>query len=131
VDSGVSRRHINISASQPHLGSFDDGYSSSAGLNELKQLGLRDVSFSGAKGKKLLGDEQWERDVLKEAQRNRSAVESLIFCLKHCHEFGELRRRGIEAVRDELTGKAIVYNLCRIIMLRKRRREDPQQKQAA
>jgi len=48
-----------------------------------------------------------------------SAVESLMFCLKHGHEFGQLRRRGLDAVGAELTGKAIVYNRCRIIMLSK------------
>jgi IS5 family transposase len=115
----------------PHLGSFDDGYTSGAGLRALQDLGVRDVSFSGAKGRKLLGDDQWGRDLLKEARRNRSAVESVIFCLKHCHEFGTLRRRGIDAVRDELMGKAIVYNFCRILILRKRQREDRQRAQPA
>ena len=114
---------IDITGVIPELGSFDDGYSSKKGLEKLQDLGLQDVSFSGSKGKALLGDEKWNSDVLKEARRNRSAVESLMFCLKHCHEFGELRRRGIGAVREELTGKAIVYNFCRITMLRRRKRE--------
>ena len=51
-----------------------------------------------------------------------------MFCLKHVHGFGRLRRRGIVAVRAELTGKVIVYNLLRAIMLREAkqdRREEP------
>jgi hypothetical protein len=122
---------IEITGVVPHLGSFDDGYSSGAGLKDLKDLGVQDVSFSGSKGKAVLGDAQWDSSVLKEARRYRSAVESLIFCLKHSHEFGELRRRGIEAVREELTGKAIVYNFCRIIVLRKRKRRATDQPKAA
>lgn len=103
----------------PRVGSFDDGYTSADNLRKLNELGIPDVSFSGAKGLKLLGEEVYSGETLKEARRNRSAVESLMFCLKHCHEFGQLRRRGMEAVRAELTGKTIVYNFCRIIMLRK------------
>ena len=104
------------------LAGFDDGYTSRLGLRELGDLGIKYVSFSGSKGKKLLGDE-WESDILTEARRNRSAVESLMFCIKHGHEFGQLRRRGIEAVRDELMGKVLVYNFCRIILLRKRKKQ--------
>jgi len=115
---------IEITGVVPQLGSFDDGYSSATGLGKLQELGLKDVSFSGSKGKALLGDELWDTEPLKEARRNRSAVESLIFCLKHSHEFGELRRRGIEAVREELMGKAIVYNVCRTILLRRRKTEE-------
>ncbi|NQT20800.1 MAG: transposase [Planctomycetes bacterium] len=121
---------IDITGVVPELGSFDDGYTSKKGLEKLQELGLQDVSFSGSKGKALLGDEQWNSDVLKEARRYRSAVESLMFCLKHGHEFGKLRRRGIEAVREELIGKAIVYNFCRIIMLRKRAITKPEAEQA-
>jgi hypothetical protein len=66
-----------------------------------------------------------------EARRNRSAVESLMFCLKHGHEFGRLRRRGIDAVRDELAGKAIVYNLCRTIMLRRKAKKLPEKEAEA
>jgi hypothetical protein len=122
---------IDVTGVVPELGSFDDGYSSADGLAELRSLELQEVSFSGSKGKALLGDDQWDRDALKEARRYRSAVESLIFCLKHSHEFGELRRRGIEAVREELMGKVVVYNFCRIILLRKRKRKKAQQLEAA
>ncbi|MBT3289659.1 MAG: transposase, partial [Victivallales bacterium] len=103
----------------PALASFDDGYASADNLARLEDLGIRDVSFSGAKGKRLLGEELYDGETMRDARRNRSAVESLMFCLKHGHEFGQLRRRGIDAVRAELTGKTVVYNFCRIIMLRR------------
>jgi len=125
------REAIEVTGTVPDLGSFDDGYSSADGLEQLTGLGLKHVSFSGSKGKALLGDELWESDVHTGARRFRSAVESLIFCLKHSHEFGELRRRGLDAVRDELMGKAIAYNFCRIIMLRRRKRAKELEPRAA
>jgi len=47
-----------------------------------------------------------------------------MFTIKDGFEFGELGRRGIEAVRDELTEKVLAYNCCRIILVRKRRLEE-------
>jgi len=48
-------------------------------------------------------------------------VESLMFTIKDGFEFGETGRRGIDAVRDELTEKVIAYNCCRIILMKQRR----------
>ncbi len=81
------------------------------------------ISISGAKGKKLTDLDDWESEVYKDARRNRSAVESLMFTIKDGFEFGELGRRGIDAVRAELMEKVLAYNCCRIILMRKRRRE--------
>jgi hypothetical protein len=36
-------------------------------------------------------------------------------------EFGEVGRRGIDAVRAELTEKLLAYNCCRIILMKQRR----------
>jgi len=115
----------------PVLASFDDGYTSAANLRDLGEMGVEDVSFSGAKGRKLLGEETYVAPVLAEARRQRSAVESLMFCLKHVHGFGRLRRRGIAAVRAELTGKVIVYNLLRAIMLREAGQDRKEESAAA
>jgi len=101
------------------LAGFDDGYTSATNRAALKELGVKDISFSGSKAKKLFGEEAYADPVLAKARADRSAVESLMFCLKHVHGFGRLRRRGIAAVRAELTGKVIVYNMRRAIMLRK------------
>ena len=102
------------------LAGFDDGYTSAANRAALERLGLKDISFSGSKARKLLGEDAYADPVLAQARADRSAVESLMFCLKHVHGFGRLRRRGIAAVRAELTGKVIVYNMRRAIMLRAR-----------
>ena len=105
------------------LVSTDDGYASSKGRREILCIGVKDVSISGAKGKKLTDEDDWQSEIYREARRNRSAVESLMFTIKNGFEFGELGRRGIDAVRDELIEKVLAYNCCRIILMKKRKRE--------
>jgi IS5 family transposase len=102
------------------LVSTDDGYASANGRDELLCMGVKDLSISGAKGKKLTDPEAWESEVYRDARRNRSAVESLMFTIKDGFAFGKLGRRGIEAVRDELLEKVLAYNCCRSILMRKR-----------
>jgi len=105
----------------PQCVSTDDGYSSKRGRDAvLKIKGIEAVSISGSKGKNLISEEDWESELYREARRNRSAVESLIFVLKYSFRFGRLRRRGIESVREELLEKAIVHNFSRMALLRRR-----------
>jgi len=106
------------------LVSTDDGYASAKGRDDLREMGVRDISISGAKGKKLTTLEDWESATYRDARRCRSAVESLMFTIKDGFAFGELGRRGIEAVRDELLEKVLAYNCCRSILIKQRRRED-------
>jgi len=108
----------------PESVSADDGYSSGAGFELVKSIhGIKQVSLSGAKGKRLITEEDWFSEGLSELRRNRSAVESLIFVLKYVFNFGRVRRRGIHAVRQELLEKAIAYNFMRIVHLRRERRK--------
>ena len=100
--------------------SSDDGYSSKAGKKTLETSGVRIVSISGSKGKKITDPEDWDSEPFRQARNDRSAVESLMFTLKDCFEFGRLSRRGIDAVRSELTSKVIAYNFCRKIEIRQR-----------
>lgn len=106
------------------LVSTDDGYASANGRDALRAMGIADVSISGAKGKKLTGLEDWESETYRDARRYRSAVESLMFTIKDGFAFGELGRRGIDAVRAELLEKVVAYNCCRSILLRQRQREE-------
>lgn len=103
--------------------STDDGYASANGREEVLGMGVKDISISGAKGKKLTDPDDWDSEEYRDARRNRSAVESLMFTIKNGFEFGELGRRGLEAVRAELMEKVLAYNCCRIILMKKRRRE--------
>jgi IS5 family transposase len=115
------------------LVSTDDGYASAKGRDALRAMGVKTVSISGAKGKKLTDPEDWVGETCREARRNRSAVESLMFTIKDGFEFGEVGRRGIEAVRAELAEKVAAYNCCRIILLKQRRekRRRDEKKRAA
>jgi len=105
------------------LVSTDDGYASAKGRDEVLGMKVKHISISGAKGKRLTDPDDWESETYRDARRNRSAVESLMFTIKDGFDFGELGRRGIDAVRSELTEKVLAYNLCRIILMKKRRRE--------
>ncbi|MCP4751733.1 MAG: hypothetical protein GY866_12625, partial [Proteobacteria bacterium] len=71
--------------------------------------------------KRLTPAEDWESEIFRKARDNRSAVESLIFTIKHNHSFGRVARRGIEAVRAELLEKVIAYNFCRAVEIRRRK----------
>ena len=127
---GVIKASIEAVSIVPAQVSADDGYSSLQGVNAVKELGVGEVSISGAKGKRLLGEEAWELESMKELRAWRSSVESVMFVLKHGYRFGQLGRRGIEAVRRELTEKVLAYNLERILLLR-RRKESKQIPKAA
>ena len=104
--------------------STDDGYASAKGRDDVLAMKVKDISISGAKGKKLTAPGDWDSEEYRDARRNRSAVESLMFTIKDGFEFGELGRRGLDAVRDELLEKVLAYNCCRIILMKKRRREE-------
>lgn len=108
----------------PDMVSTDDGYASTDGRNQVLGMGVKNISISGAKGKKLTTLEDWESETYRNARRYRSAVESLMFTIKDGFAFGELGRRGIQAVRDELLEKVLAYNCCRSILIRKRKREE-------
>ncbi len=111
------------------LVSSDDGYASAKGRNELLAMGVKAVSISGAKGRKLTDPDDWESALYRHARRDRSAVESMMFTIKAGFGFGELGRRGIGPVSDELLEKGLAYNCCRIILMKKRRNN--QQAEAA
>jgi hypothetical protein len=109
----------------PELVSTDDGYSSEEGVKFLEsELGILKVSIGGAKGKKLLGDDLWVHPDYVKARINRSAAESGIFTLKHNHGFGQVLRRGIDAVNAELMEKVIAYNFTHMARIEGRKRKE-------
>ncbi len=112
----------------PSLLSVDDGYSSKANLSEGKGKGVSVVSISGSKGKRITPESDWNSPIYIDARRNRSAVESLMFVLKHVFGFERLGRRGLEQVRAELLEKVIAYNFCRMSYIRKLRQKEAEAK---
>jgi len=77
------------------------------------------ISINGAKGRALTSRADWESDVFAQARNKRSAVESLMYTLKHGFDFGEVARRGLSAVHAELLEKALAYNVGVTVRLRR------------
>jgi IS5 family transposase len=102
----------------PSVVSVDDGYASAQNVEQLKERNIRVISINGAKGRALTSRADWESDLYAEARDNRSAIESLMFTLKHGYNFGEVARRGLSAVYAELLEKALAYNICVMVRLR-------------
>jgi IS5 family transposase len=114
----------------PPIVSTDDGYSSAAGRDELKARGVKVVSISGAKGKHITPQEEWDDPDYVAARNGRSAVESLMFTIKQGFDFGRVMRRGLNNVRAELLEKVLAYNLCRMANCRRAATESAQQSAA-
>ena len=70
--------HIERTRVIPNLVSTDDGYSSAKERNRVLGLGVKDVSISGSKGKKITPEEDYLSETYVQARSDRSAVESLI-----------------------------------------------------
>ena len=124
------KRTIKNTGVIPSCVSADDGYSSNQGVRTVKAEGVNWVSINGAKGKKLTSDIDWISEELTEARRMRSAVESLMFVLKHVLGFGKLRRRNIESVRLEMLQKVIVHNFRQMIIVEERNEKRQRQERA-
>ena len=91
------------------------------------------MDLSGAEDVHRINPPQYRQQLFRpyrNARRERSAVESLMFTIKDGFEFGALGRRGLEAVREELLEKVLAYNCCRIILMRKRKGRDALDKAA-
>jgi hypothetical protein len=115
----------------PSMSSADDGYSSQLGLEEVLGLGVKVVSISGAKGKKIIEARQWKSQPYRHARAERSAIESLVFTLKEGFEFGEMMRRTHENVLAEMLEKVLAYNISQIIRVRKKLLEPQEMQRAA
>ena len=118
VDASMKRTGVF-----PAVMSFDDGYTSADNLEKYRTMGVNVVSFSGSKGKKITPKADYESAAYSRARADRSAVESLMFTLKHNNDLEDVMRRGIDHVREELLEKVIAYNFFRTITLRQRRQE--------
>lgn len=115
----------------PSMASVDDGYSSQQGREEALRLGVKVVSISGAKGKKIIEAQQWKSQPYRRARAERSAIESLVFTLKESFEFAEMMRRNHENVLAEMLEKVLAYNVSQIIRVRKKLSEPEEMERAA
>lgn len=95
-------------------------------LIRVEGAGVEVVSFSGARGRALLGEERWGDERYIQARRDRNGAESGISVLKDKVGFGQLARAGIGGVRAEQLEKVLAANALKIVALRKRKYEREQ-----
>ncbi len=112
---------IKNTGTVPSLVSTDDGYSSAEGKEAVEALGVEKVSFSGSKGKKILGFDQWHDEIIAQARRERSKVEPSIFTVKHVFDFKRASRTGQESVEADLLEKVLAFNFWRAVRLRRQK----------
>ena len=103
--------HIKQTSVVPALVSSDDGYPSDEGLQALIERGVHAFSASGAKGKRLVGDEVWELDLFKEMRRMRSNAEATISHYKRDFHMSRLSIGEGDCVEKEMMLRAISFNL--------------------
>jgi len=124
-DSGqlnaMVEQQIRNTKVRPLIISTDDGYANTTVRDKWLKEGVEVFSISGSKGKKLTPKEDWDSEIYRETRNNRSAVESLMFCIKFSFNFGRNMRRGIENVRDEMMEKVLAYNFARMVKIRQRK----------
>ena len=126
VDSSIKRTNVT-----PSVLSFDDGYANAKDRAYYLGAGVGVVSFSGSKGKKIIPEKDYNSPAYQKARKDRSAVESLMFTLKHNHDLDQMMRRGIENVRAEILEKSIAYNFFRLRKIRNDRTKEEAIKLAA
>jgi len=124
-DSGqldaMIEQHVEITNVIPKTISVDDGYSNKKVRDKWINKGVEVFSISGAKGKKITTDEDWDSDAYCQARNDRSAVESIMYCLKFGYNLGRMMRRGLENVRNEMMEKILAYNFDRTVLLKRRK----------
>jgi len=104
--------------------STDDGYTSAANLAALQDMDVQLISFSGAKGKALLGEEVWDQPEYRQLRNDRSAVESMMFTFKHKFSMRRFSRHGLEGVKKDLAEAVLAYNLWRMAYVREQKHEN-------
>lgn len=116
----------------PSTVSTDDCYSSGPNLTDLQNMGVEHISFSGAKGKAVLGEETWQLPEYEKLRNDRSAVESTIFTFKHKFNMRRFCRHGLDGVKKDLSEAVLAHNLWRMAYVRKQKydEDDPAAKAA-
>ena len=115
-------QHCQNTGCVPQTVSVDDGYSSSKNRKVLKGMGIETVSIGGSKGKKITPEIEWDSPEYQQARNARSAVESIIFVLRHKFHLESFTRRGLDGVMAELTEKVIAHNFWRLAYLRRKQK---------
>ena len=110
----------------PRSVTVDDGYTCAAVRDDYLKRGVEIFSYAGANGKRVIGEETYNSEGYQAARRERSAAEANIYTLKYGYDFRVVMRRGLQAVRNEMLGKVLAYNMRRLVSLREEQRRAEQ-----
>ncbi len=113
--SKLYEMHKKLTGVKPITISVDDGYSSAENLKFAQEEGVIEASFSGAKGRKILGDEVYKSENYKKLRNDRSAVEGLMSNLKNVRDLKRLTVRSIKRAEIEILIKIIGHNLEKLV----------------
>jgi len=106
----LAARAIKVLGITPEQIVFDGGFSSRDNLDEIKDLGIRDVAFSKAPG--LAIKEMVKRTWLYQRLRNfRAGIEGTISFLKRCFGWDRCAWRSYGSFRAYTWGSVIAANL--------------------
>jgi len=106
----VAKRAIKVLGKEPEQIVFDGGFSSRANLDEIKNLGIRDVACSKAPG--LAIKEMVKRTWLYQRLRNfRAGIEGIISFLKRCFGWDRCAWRSYGSFRAYTWGSVLAANL--------------------
>lgn len=122
--TGMIEQSIANTGVVPEVVSADDGYTGAEQFAQSLELGVGIVSFSGVRGKQLLGEEKWESEPYAAARKARNGAESGIYVLKKKVGFEQLAACGQERVRGEQHEKVLACNAFKIVALRRRKQEE-------
>jgi IS5 family transposase len=106
----LAKRAIKVLDAKPEQVVFDGGFSSRDNLNELKELGIRDVVFSKAPG--IAIKEMIKRTWLYQRLRHfRAGIEGIISFLKRSFGWDRCAWRSYASFRAYTLGSVIAANL--------------------
>ena len=94
----------------PRQIAFDGGFASKNNLAMLKNMGVKDVSFSKKRGMKIL-DMVRSSWVYKQLHRFRAGVEGCISTLKRVFNLNRCDWRGMDAFKSYVWSGVVTYNL--------------------
>jgi IS5 family transposase len=117
LTADLVKRHIETYGKAPRQTAFDGGFASRDNLNEVKALGVKDVSFSKGRG---LGVTEMVKStwVYKKLRNFRAGIEGTISFVKRCFGLARCTWRSSNSFKAYCWGSVLCCNL--LVMARHR-----------
>lgn len=110
------RRQEAIYGRVPLKSAFDGGFASHKNVDEIKELGVKDVCFSKKRGMKI-EDMCRSRYVYRRLWRFRAGVESIISWLKRCFGLARCMWKSHESFKSYVQSSVFAANLATVALL--------------